>query len=127
MLQSKKASLNAVQRREIANLLEKGKEESARIRVFCAMFFFSLFFFGLFFYSKFFFVVVIVVAVVVGHLEIQLVDINEKVLNGVFVAIVVKKHKPDIYVFHRKNIQRARKRESARERARCDKAETKQK
>jgi len=34
MLQNKKASINAQQRREIASLLEKGKEESARIRVF---------------------------------------------------------------------------------------------
>jgi len=33
MLQNKKASINAQQRREIASLLEKGKEESARIRV----------------------------------------------------------------------------------------------
>lgn len=33
MLQAKKASLNQHQRREIAGLLEKGKEDSARIRV----------------------------------------------------------------------------------------------
>jgi hypothetical protein len=33
MLQAKKSSLNEQARREIAALLEKGKEESARIRV----------------------------------------------------------------------------------------------
>jgi vacuolar protein sorting-associated protein IST1 len=33
MLQNKKQAINQQQRREIANLLEKGKEESARIRV----------------------------------------------------------------------------------------------
>ena len=33
MIQNKKASINAQQRKEIAMLLEKGKEESARIRV----------------------------------------------------------------------------------------------
>ena len=33
LLQSKKAGINAQQRREIATLLEKGKDESARIRV----------------------------------------------------------------------------------------------
>jgi len=33
MLRKKKASLNVAHRKEIASLLEKGKEESARIRV----------------------------------------------------------------------------------------------
>ena len=33
MLQNKKHAINQQQRREIANFLEKGKEESARIRV----------------------------------------------------------------------------------------------
>ncbi|KAJ1513060.1 hypothetical protein HMI55_005932 [Coelomomyces lativittatus] len=33
LLQQKKAALNATQRREIANLLELGKEESARVRM----------------------------------------------------------------------------------------------
>lgn len=33
MLQAKKSSLSQHQRREIATLLDKGKEESARIRV----------------------------------------------------------------------------------------------
>lgn len=33
MMESKKSSINQSQRREIAELLQKGKEESARIRV----------------------------------------------------------------------------------------------
>ena len=33
MLQSKKESINQQQRREISTLLEKGKDESARVRV----------------------------------------------------------------------------------------------
>jgi len=33
LLQNKKNAINSQQRREIATLLEKGKEESARIRV----------------------------------------------------------------------------------------------
>ena len=47
MLQSKKSSINQQQRRQIATLLESGKEESARVRVkICQIF---LLFYGSFF------------------------------------------------------------------------------